>query len=282
VTHFKTIPLSALQPSADNPRRSFDEDEQEQLTLSIEADGLLQPVIVRPTDTGFQVVAGERRRRAAASAGLQDVPAVIRHLSDREAFLLSLKENLVRSDLSIIEEAEAYLRLRDHYGWKGNDIAREFQLPLDYLYSMLQLAAGCEALKRAVEQGRIPKTVAYLIARIEEQDMQQQATLEAERMARSEAASAQQAAAFIRKTYLSRRSRSRPPVRLLVRKPQLYDKPDYVRNWISYLLEFTPAQFAQWQEICRKRTQVTVMVMAEAVEAVMMDEAAASAEARRA
>jgi ParB family transcriptional regulator, chromosome partitioning protein len=272
MTQFKTIPLSSLQPSAENPRHSFDEDEQEQLTQSVEADGVLQPVIVRPTPQGFEVVAGERRRRAASSAGLRDVPAVVRNLSDKQAFLLSLKENLVRSDLTIIEEAEAYLKLRDRYGWKGNEIAREFMHTDAYVYSMLQLASGCEALKQAVDYGRIPKTVGYLIARVEERDLQEQATLEAQRMVKGESESAEQAARHIRENYLGKklRSKSTPRTSLVRRRPRGTEKPDYVKEWVRYLLEFNAAQLLAWQEICRKRQEVTVIIMAEAVEAVMM------------
>ena len=278
MTHFKTIPLSNLQPPKDNPRHSFDEEDDEQLLQSVDQDGILQPVIVRPTDNGFEVVAGERRRRAASTAGLRDVPAVVRQLSDKEAYLISLKENLFRSELTLIEEAEAFLRLRDIYGWRGNEIARGFHLTDAYVYSMMQLASSCEALKESVGSGRIPKTVAYLIARIEDRNLQEQATLEAERMAKSET-QGMKAAAHIRKTYLSKRTRSKSTerVRLLVRKPALYNQPDYVRDWISYLLNFSPEQFQCWQQICRRRKEVTVIIMAEAVEAVMIDERKAQA-----
>lgn len=274
MTQFKTIPLSSLQPSAENPRKLFDEDEQEQLTQSIESDGVLQPVIVRPTESGFEVVAGERRRRAASSAGLSDMPAVVRQLSDKQAFLLSIKENLVRSDLTIIEEAEAYLKLRDQYGWKGNDIATEFLHTDAYVYSMLQLASGCDALKQAVDYGRIPKTVGYLIARIGDRDMQEQATLEAERMTKNESESASKAAEHVRENYLGKklRSKNQPRPSLIRRKPRLPDKPDYVKEWVRYLLQFNPSQLIAWQQICRKREQVTVIIMAEAVEAVMMQQ----------
>jgi ParB/RepB/Spo0J family partition protein len=273
MTQFKTIPLSSLQPSSENPRHYFDEEEQEQLTQSVEADGVLQPVIVRPVDSGFEVVAGERRRRAASSAGLSDMPAVVRHLSDKQAFLLSLKENLVRSDLTIIEEAEAYLKLRDSYGWKVNQIAREFMHAEGYVHSMLQLARAGDVLKQAVDYGRIPKTLGLLIARIEERDLQEQATLEAQRMVKSESESTTKAAEHIREHYLGKKLRSKhtPRPTLVRRKPRLSDKPDYVKDWVRYLLEFTPPQLIQWQEICRKRTAVTVIIMAEAVEAVMME-----------
>ncbi len=105
------LPLALIHPNPQQPRRSFDEKALEELADSIRRQGLLQPLLVRPHGDGYELVAGERRYRAAQRAGLEEVPVVVRDLDDREALELALVENLQREDLNPIEEARGYQRL---------------------------------------------------------------------------------------------------------------------------------------------------------------------------
>lgn len=106
-----TLPTDALRPGLAQPRRYFDQQKMQELVASIKERGILQPLLVRPTDTGYEIVAGERRWRAAKEAGLRDVPVLIRTLTDEEARYASLGENLLRDDLAPFDEIEGKLSL---------------------------------------------------------------------------------------------------------------------------------------------------------------------------
>jgi ParB family chromosome partitioning protein len=110
------IPVGRLSPNPFQPRRSFSEEGLEQLAESIRHHGVLQPIVVRPSGDGYQLIAGERRWRAAQIAGLQRIPAVVRELDDPGMVRVALIENLQREDLNPIEEALAYRRLMDGAG----------------------------------------------------------------------------------------------------------------------------------------------------------------------
>ena len=105
-----------IRPNPYQPRQIFDEAAIEELAASMKEHGVIQPLIVRRDGPGYQLVAGERRLRAAIKAGLDKIPVVVKSLSDREAMELSLVENLQREDLGPIEEAEAYKRLSEEFG----------------------------------------------------------------------------------------------------------------------------------------------------------------------
>ena len=111
------LKISELEPNREQPRREFDEKAMAELADSIAQHGLLQPLLVRPLfGGGYQIVAGERRWRAARMAGLSEVPAVVREMSDHEVMELALIENLQREDLTPLEEANGYQTLLDKYG----------------------------------------------------------------------------------------------------------------------------------------------------------------------
>ena len=122
----RALPVEWIVPGPWQPRRTFDTDELKELAASIKSRGLLQPVIVRPhpdKPSQFQLIAGERRWRAAQIASLHDIPAVISAFDDKEAAELSLIENIQRRDLSVIEEAEGYQALVDKHGYSQQELA---------------------------------------------------------------------------------------------------------------------------------------------------------------
>jgi ParB family chromosome partitioning protein len=105
----RTVPLAALKPGRFNPRRSFSEAQLEELAASIRERGLVQPIVVRPSSgDAYEIVAGERRWRAAQLANLHDVPVIVRTLNDQEAVEIAIIENVQREDLNAIEEGEGY------------------------------------------------------------------------------------------------------------------------------------------------------------------------------
>jgi ParB family chromosome partitioning protein len=120
------VPIESLKRNPDQPRRRFDEEALEDLSRSIAEKGILQPIIVRPIPggDGFQIVAGERRWRAAQRAGLHEVPVIARDLSDREVMEIALVENIQRTDLDPIEEARGFQVLSEQFSHTQEDIAR--------------------------------------------------------------------------------------------------------------------------------------------------------------
>jgi len=117
------VETEKIQINPNQPRKKFDEDSLAELARSVEQHGILQPLIVRPNGDNYEVVAGERRLRAAKIAGLTHVPVLIRTLSDREMMEIALIENLQREDLNPLEEAEAYKRLMEEYNYTQEQLA---------------------------------------------------------------------------------------------------------------------------------------------------------------
>lgn len=115
VSDLRHIKLSEIKADPDQPRRSFDDAALEELAQSVIEHGILQPIVVTPKDGGYQIVAGERRFRAATRAKLEKIPALVRTLSSQHKLELSLIENLQRRDLNVLETATAYLKLRDQF-----------------------------------------------------------------------------------------------------------------------------------------------------------------------
>ena len=117
------IDINDITPNRSQPRRDFDEEALEELAESIRVHGLIQPIIVRKIEEGYEIVAGERRWRASRMAGLQKVPCILREYSEKENMLVALIENLQREDLNPIEEADAFARLAEEYQMTHEAIA---------------------------------------------------------------------------------------------------------------------------------------------------------------
>ena len=154
----QSVPIEFLSVSSLQPRRHFDEDELETLAESLRAYGVLQPLLVRPrpgSAPGYEIVAGERRWRAAQRAGLHELPVVVRDLGDRDVLEIALVENLQREDLTPIEEARAYQRLIDEFGRTQEEIAREIGRSRPHIANTLRLLKLPEMVRRMLEDGRL-------------------------------------------------------------------------------------------------------------------------------
>src|SRR5690606_29926702 len=122
----RRLPVAYLRANPHNPRKSFLDSDLSDLTQSVKERGVLQPLIVRPVPgavDAFEIVAGERRWRAAQRAGLHDVPVLIREASDKEALELAIIENVQRADLNVLEEAQGYQALVDQYQYSQSELA---------------------------------------------------------------------------------------------------------------------------------------------------------------
>lgn len=118
------IPVDRIEVNPNQPRKTFDSKALSELVVSIKSSGVIQPVIVRRQGAGFQLIAGERRWRAASQAGLERIPAIVREVTDAESLELALIENLLREDLNPMEEAEAYQKLLTQFGWTQEELAQ--------------------------------------------------------------------------------------------------------------------------------------------------------------
>jgi len=152
----RMIAVAAIKPLPGNPRKHFDEAALDELAASIAARGVIQPIIVRPVGPGqYQLVAGERRWRAAQKARLHEIPALVRTLDEREVMALALIENLQREDLNPIEEAKAYQRLADDEGLTQAEIARLVDKSRSHVANLQRLLHLPDAVLDLVEQGQL-------------------------------------------------------------------------------------------------------------------------------
>ena len=149
------IPIASIRPNPDQPRRRFSDAEMATLTASVREHGVLQPVLVTETLDGYQLIAGERRVRAALAAGLDRIPAVIRHLDDRERLELALIENLQREDLDPIESAHGFRRLIDDFGLTHESIAERVGRARSTVANTLRLLDLAPVVQAAIADGSI-------------------------------------------------------------------------------------------------------------------------------
>ncbi len=152
------MPIEFLHPSPQQPRRRFDAAELDILAQSIRERGVLQPLLVRPSGggaAGYEIVAGERRWRAAQRAGQHEVPVVVRELSDQETLELALIENLQRADLSPLDEAHAYRRLTNEFAHTQEALAEAIGKSRSHVTNTLRLLTLPASVQELVEDGRL-------------------------------------------------------------------------------------------------------------------------------
>lgn len=158
------IQVDRIRPNALQPRSGFSGEPLAELEASIREQGILQPVLVRRTDDGYELVAGERRWRAAVAAGLRSVPAIVRQLDDRGALEAALVENLQREDLNAIERARAYRRLGADFGLSQEQIARRVGRSQPSVANTLRLLGLPPEVQASLEAGRITEGHARALA----------------------------------------------------------------------------------------------------------------------
>jgi len=156
VSDLREIALDRIEPDPDQPRRTFDEQALEELAQSIIQYGIVQPIVVTPIGDRFQIVAGERRYRAAGKAGLRTVPALVRSVDAQNKLELSLIENIQRRDLNILETATAYLKLRDQFNLSLEEIGRRVGgKSVSTISNTLRLLRLPDSVKQALQDGQL-------------------------------------------------------------------------------------------------------------------------------
>lgn len=155
---------------ADNrfqPRQTYDDSKLEELAASIREKGLIQPIVVRQTASGYEVVAGERRLRAARKIGLLKIPVVVRDVSDKEAMVLALVENIQREELNPVEKAETYRRLIDEFSYTQEEVARAVGKDRVTVANLLRLLKLPKEILQGVFEGKISEGHARAILSVE-------------------------------------------------------------------------------------------------------------------
>ena len=142
------VKVTMIEPNRDQPRKNFDEDALMELADSIKQFGLLQPILVQNKDTHYEIIAGERRWRAAKLAGLKEIPVIIKNLTDQELVEISLIENIQREDLNPIEEAQAYKRLISEFHLKQDEVAERVAKSRTAVTNSMRLLKLCDEVQQ--------------------------------------------------------------------------------------------------------------------------------------
>jgi ParB family chromosome partitioning protein len=163
--------VETIHPNARQPRRRFDDEASAGLAESVRSQGLLQPVVVRPRPAGgFELIAGERRWRAARDAGLRTVPALVREAGDRDSLLLALVENVAREQLSPVEEARAYAVLLDEFGLSLGDVAERVGRSKPSVSNRLRLLELPDDVLAHLERGELSEGHARAVLAVPDHD----------------------------------------------------------------------------------------------------------------
>jgi ParB family chromosome partitioning protein len=171
---FQSLPVDQIEPNRQQPRQHFDKAALGELAESIRRAGLMQPVVVRKQGSGrYELIAGERRWRAAQLAGLTEIPAYLRDVDDQQAAEWALIENLQREDLNPIERAEAFRRLAEGYGLKHEEVAERVSLDRSTVTNLLRLLKLAPPVREMVSRGTLSMGQSRALAGVEDHDDQQ-------------------------------------------------------------------------------------------------------------
>lgn len=168
----KYIDINNIKPNANQPRKTFDEGKLEELADSIREHGLIQPLVVRKSTNGYEIVAGERRWRAARKIGIKEIPAIVRELSDEENMLLAIIENMQREDLDPIEEAEGISQMIETYGLSQEQVSKSLGKSRPYITNQLRLLKLPEEIRKMVSDGRLSSGHVRALITIDDEEKQ--------------------------------------------------------------------------------------------------------------
>lgn len=172
------VKLSLVEPNREQPRKNFDEDGLAELADSIKQYGIIQPLIVQDKKDYFEIIAGERRWRAAKLAGLKEIPVIIRDLSDQEIMEISLIENIQREDLNPIEEALAFKRLLEEFNLKQEEVAKRVSKSRTAVTNSMRLLKLTEDVQQMVIDGKLTTGHARCLISIEDSELQKSIALQ--------------------------------------------------------------------------------------------------------
>lgn len=168
------IDINDIKPNLSQPRKNFDEEKLRELASSIEEHGLIQPVVLRKAKVGYEIVAGERRWRAARLIGIKELPCIVKDLTDEENMLLAIIENMQREDLNPIEEAEGISQMMDTYGLTQEEVSKSLGKSRPYITNSLRLLKLNTGVKGYVSDGTLSAGHARALAAISDEEKQRE------------------------------------------------------------------------------------------------------------
>jgi len=168
------IKIHEIMPNTNQPRKSFDEDKIAELADSIREHGIIQPIVVRKKKKGYEIVAGERRWRAAKKAGLTEVPCLLKELTDEQNMLIAIIENMQREDLNPVEEAEGLHHMVEHFGLTQEQVSKSVGKSRPYITNALRLLKLPEYIREKLAEGVISAGHGRTLITIEDEDLRRQ------------------------------------------------------------------------------------------------------------
>ncbi|KXG73852.1 ParB/RepB/Spo0J family partition protein [Thermotalea metallivorans] len=168
------ISIHEIAPNRSQPRKDFAKERLEALSDSIRVHGIIQPIVIRPVEEGYEIVAGERRWRAAREAGLKEIPCIVKDLNDQQGIEIALIENLQREDLNPIEEALAYENLMNHYNLTQEEIAQAIGKSRPYIANTMRLLNLDDGIQEMLIQNKITSGHARALLRLENAALQRE------------------------------------------------------------------------------------------------------------
>ena len=201
------VDIDRIAPSPFQPRRTFDDAKLQELATSIRHQGIIQPLVVRPKGEHFELIAGERRWRAALKAGLSKVPIVVREASDHDALQLALIENLQREDLNPIEEANGYRRVQEEFHWSQEEVAEKVGKSRPASANAMRLLSLPSEVQQEVASGNLPAGQARALLGLQSEPI----ILTAYREVIAKALSTRETEKLVRNLKLGRRRRRELP-----------------------------------------------------------------------
>lgn len=257
----KEIPINQIHVR-DNYRKTFRDKSLKELAQSIKENGIIEPIIVRANNSGFEIIAGERRFRASQIAGLVTMPAIVREIGDADILRVQIVENVQREGVQFMEEAYALAKLRDDCSLDVDEIAKLIGKSTAYAFYMLKLCEMSPDARQIAEKGWLQKSVAWHIAKLKNEDDQTKAANDLARTKSDKLVTEATAKSYIADNFNGDTFKA-----LRKKRVEIYGDNDYAANWKRYLVQFTCEQFEEFKAIVRGRTQTDVL--AEAVDLVM-------------
>ena len=248
-----------------NYRKTFDQTKLKELAQSIAKNGVIEPIVVRENNKSFELIAGERRVRAAKMAGLATIPTIIKYnISDEDFYRFQLIENIQREDVSYMEEAQGLQDLRHKCDMDVSEISAKTGVSDAYVYNLLALLKMSPLAIESARNEEITKTLAVKISRLPTHQQQDQAAHDLRRKSKDKRVSQRFANKYFQDNFGERQLKQ--PKRNSVQKQ---NGNDYAANWKKYLVNFSGQQFEYFKAIVRGRTET--QIIAEAVEQIMLE-----------
>jgi ParB family chromosome partitioning protein len=221
--HVTDVSVNEIRPNPYQPRKEFDPAAIEELSQSIKEHGIIQPLIVRKSIKGYELVAGERRLRAAKEAGLKKVPVVVKEYSDQQLMEIALIENLQREDLNPLEEAEAYEKLIAHYSYTQEALAKKIGKSRPHVANMLRLLQLPQKIRRLVANSTLSMGHARALLPVEKEEVQLQLAQDVVK----KGLSVRQLEELIKQLNVSRETKKK---KVMKKEPQLIEMEERLRT----------------------------------------------------